>query len=129
MKFETFYTFQNNFTEIMDRENPTLAYFHGLPKIHKPNTPLRPVISNVGTITRPLAGWLAKSLTNHLGSFSTSHIKNSLDFKEKIQDFARNNDISALRMVSFDVESLFTNVPTDVVIDFIEYIYHRTKVN
>ena len=104
----------------LSRENPTGAYFYGVPKTHKDGTPLRPVVSTCGTITWPLARWLSRSLSNYVGIFSPSHVKNSQEFKQRLNDFARNNDISSLRMISFDVKSLFTNVPTEGVINFIE---------
>ena len=45
-------------------KNPNLSYFYGFPKIHKPNTPLLPIISSVGTIIcRPLSDWLAGHLS------------------------------------------------------------------
>ena len=30
---------------------PSMSYFYGLPKLHKPNIPLRPIISNVNFVT------------------------------------------------------------------------------
>ena len=99
--------------------NCRLAYIYGIPKVHKTNCPLRPIISNVSTATRSLAGWLAGCLTPYLGKFSGSHLKNSMAFKERMQDFARDNSTNIGKLVSLDVTSLFTNVPTDEVISFL----------
>ena len=100
--------------------NCNLAYFYGIPKLHKPNIPLRPIISSSGTVTRRLAGWLASLLTPYLGKFSTAHLRNSLDFKNRLEEFCITNDISDVKMVSFDVTALFTSMPLDVTLAFIE---------
>ena len=49
-----------------------------IPKAHKSGVPLRPMVSNVNTVTRPLAGWLAGLLTHYLETFFDSHLKNFL---------------------------------------------------
>ena len=38
------------------------GFYYGLPKIHKPNAPLCPIISGVGTFYHPTAKFLAKLL-------------------------------------------------------------------
>ena len=96
---------------------PSLPYFYGLPKTHKPDVPLRPIISSRGSVSHPLASWLAKILTPYLGSFSSSHLLHSSDFIDRLRN------LSPERMLSLDVESLFTNVPLDDVLSFL-----RTKV-
>ena len=98
--------------------NPSLSYFYGLPKIHKPQIPLRPIIANIGTVTRPLAGWLAQQLSPYLGTFSQSHIKNSQDYKGRLINFAAGNSTNLVKMVSLDVVSLFSKVPVDDVFEF-----------
>ena len=96
--------------------NPSLPYFYGLPKIHKDNVPLRPIISNIGSYSSKLAKWLTGLLTPFLGRFSDSHIKHSEDFIGKIRGMNFHN----VKMLSLDVVSLFTNVPVDDVLTFLE---------
>src|SRR5215469_120300 len=104
-----------NFTSYL----PNLAYFYGLPKIHKSDVPLRPIISNVNTITYKLAKWISNILSPLIGSISSSHVENSSVFVEKVRHVV----LSGKRMLSFDVTSLFTSVPTDVVLVWLrEYI-------
>ena len=88
-------------------------------KTHKDGCPLRPIISNVGTATRALAGWLASILSPYLGTFSSAHLKNSLDFKNRLNSFAASNNLDNTRLLSFDVVALFTSVPPNVVTNFI----------
>ena len=110
----------DNIKKVLLRPNFSLPYFYGQPKIHKPDCPLRPVISNIGAATRPLAGWIGNILSKYVGTFSPAHVKNNVDFKAKLVDFQKDNALSSLKMISFDVKALFTNVPTDEVLSFIE---------
>lgn len=96
--------------------NPSLPYFYGLPKIHKENVPLRPIISNIGSYSCKLSKWLTGLLTPFLGRFSNSHILHSEDFIGKIRALNFHN----VKMLSLDVVSLFTNVPVEDVLLFLE---------
>ena len=83
------------------------------------NCPLRSIISNAGTATIKLSGWLAWCLMPYLGKFSGAHLNNSLLFKERMVGFARKNSTNIGKLISLDVTSLFTNVPTNEVISFL----------
>ena len=100
-------------------QNSCLAYFYGIPKCHKPCYPLRPIISNPGTVTRPLAGWLASLLSTFLGSFSAAHLKNTQDLKEKMNEFAAQNSTNRIKLLSMDVTALFTSVTKESVVQFL----------
>ena len=91
---------------------------YGLAKIHKQNTPLRPIVSTIGSPTYQLAKYLTKLLPPHLGN--TEHfIKDSTHFINKIQEIKLNpEDI----LVSFDVVSLFTKVPLRDTLNIIEVL-------
>ena len=79
---------------------------------------MRPLISNVGAESRPLAGWLAQQLSPYLGKFSEAHLRNTQQFKEKLVEFSSSNSTSQVRMASLDVTSLFTNFPSEDVLNF-----------
>ena len=100
--------------------NLSLSYFYGLSKLHKPGCPLCPIISNVGTVTRPLAGWLAQQLSPYLGKFSDLHLVNSLDYKERLQSFVRQHSTNCVKMVNLYIVSLLFNVPVEGVLTFID---------
>jgi hypothetical protein len=87
---------------------------YGLPKIHKERTPVRPIISAVKTYNYNLAKWLNEILTPVVDT--THMLKDTYDFVNKISTLDSN--VSRYQ-VSFDVESLFTNVPTKEAIDII----------
>lgn len=100
------------------------ARLYGLPKLHKPNCPLRPVMS----ATKTVGYGLGKMLTSRLSQLRTSPytIKDSFDFVNKIRTSA-NVDKT---MVSFDVTSLFTNVPLTYTITYIlDRMYPVCQVN
>ena len=82
---------------------------YGLPKIHKPEIPLRPIVSCVNTFAYDLSAHLADILYPLSGE-SDYTVPNSSYFvstisNERIQE----NEV----MVAADVESLFTNVPIE----------------
>ncbi|XP_023707533.1 uncharacterized protein LOC111864490 [Cryptotermes secundus] len=80
---------------------------YGLPKIHKPDIPLRPIVSIIGSPTYRLAKHLAGLLSTYTGN-GPHHISNSMEFVHTLDSLHVDPyDI----MVSFDVVSLFTRVP------------------
>ena len=95
--------------------NPSLPYFYGIPKLHKPNVPLRPIISCTNDNFCKLNKWLAKILSPLIGTISTSYIKNSAHFKERIGTCIPSNHV----LISFDVVNLYTNVPIPQFLEFL----------
>ena len=88
-------------------------------KTHKPgvtqtNIPVRPIVSNVGSPTSPLASYLGRCLTSMLGEVSDKHLKSTEDFANFI-----NNCTTRGRILSLDVESLFTCIPKTRVLSFL----------
>ena len=79
--------------------------FYGLPKIHKPHMPLRPIVSGIGSVSEGVAKHLSKLLYSVKGKNGNS-IKNSIDFVNKIKDI---EVPPGRKMVSFDVSALFTS--------------------
>ena len=80
-----------------------LARKYALPKIHKANCPLRPVVSYINTPSYFMAKYFNNILKLDPQAFS--NIKNSLEFISKIKNIKiPDNHI----MMSLDVSSLFT---------------------
>ena len=106
--------------------------FYGTAKIHKlkqdegiDQLTLRPIISNIGTATYHTAKYLAKLLAPLSESKYT--VKSTTDFIDKLKNerVPRNHTL-----VSFDVKSLFTNVPLDKTIDIIlRRIYKEKEIH
>ena len=89
-----------------------LPLLYGLPKVHKPEVPLRPIVSFVHSPTYQLSKHLAKLLSPLVGN-SPSHVRNSCSFVKFIRpQVLQEGEVLA----SFDVVSLFTNVPVDLAL-------------
>jgi len=92
------------------------ARIYGLPKMHKPRgpdsvPPLRPIVSSIGMYNYELAKYLCCLLQPHIPfNYCT---QDSFTFVAEIQKMR----LSGNFMVSFDVESLFTNIPLNECID------------
>ena len=86
-----------------------------LPKIHKEGVPLRPIVSNIGAPTYQLSKHLA-GLLGQLTGKSIHHVKNSLQFVQTLSSIRiQPGDL----MVSFDIVSLYTNVP---ILDSLQHL-------
>ena len=91
---------------------------YGLPKIHKKDAPIRPIISSIGTYTYKLAEYLDEIL-KPISNESRYSLKDTFDFCNKIKELNKSTNLKNSIMVSFDVSSLFTNIPTNESIDLI----------
>ena len=58
--------------------------YYGLPKVHKPGMPLRPIISSIGSVTHATAKELSRILKPLVGR-SPHHVRNNMDFIESIK--------------------------------------------
>ena len=92
-----------------------LPRFYGLAKTHKPDVPLRPVISAVGSALYGVSKYLAMVLKPLLGQ-SDLTIKNSQEFVRVVSDECVADNES---MVSFDVKSLYTSLPIGRTLDVV----------
>ena len=79
---------------------------YGLPKVHKANNPLRPILSAIGTTGYNLAKFLLPFLAPLTVNSYT--VKDSFSFVEEITTIQNSEEYI---MASFDVTSLFTNIP------------------
>ena len=86
--------------------------FYGLPKIHNTGTPLRPIVSNRGSITYKVAKELSH-IIKPLVSQSPLHLKNTQHFIQQLQG----KKLEAGEIItSYDVKALFTSVPVQPAI-------------
>ena len=89
--------------------------FYGLPKVHKPGTPLRPIVASRGSITYNLARYIADTLSPLMGRNGYS-LKNSAEMVKELREVTLDEDDI---LISFDVKALFTSVPVDQSLDII----------
>ena len=97
--------------------------FYGLPKVHKKDYPMRPIVSSVGSITYETAKFLSKILGPLTGK-TQHHVKNSTDFVEKIKDL---EVPPPWKLVSYDVSALFTSIPIQEALDVTKRLLEKDK--
>ena len=104
------------------------ARIYGLPKMYKPRgpnslPPFRPIVSSIGIYNYELAKYLCSLLQSYIPSNYCT--QDSFTFVNEIQDIP----LSGNFMVSFDVESLFTNIPLDECIDKVVHYIKEDKTD
>ena len=102
---------------VYNQIRPTAAVtltVYGLPKVHKDNVPLRPILCSNGSLIYQCASWLSKSLSELRRHPSTA--KDTLHFIKMIADHELDCNH---KICSFDVKSLFTNIPVDSTVNLI----------
>lgn len=90
----------------------TVSQMYGLVKIHKKNFPVGPITSACASPGFKLAKYCTKVLSEvfHEDGF---HVRNSLQFVDSLKEVSLwENEV----LVSFDVVSMFTNIPVDHMI-------------
>ena len=92
-----------------------------LPKIHKPDTPLRPIVSSCGSGTHGVAKELAKILKPLVGKFP-HHITSTQDFVEQAKQIILE---SGECLSSYDVSALFTSVSIDPALTIIKDLLEK----
>lgn len=98
---------------------------YGLCKVHKDGFPMRPVISMIGSAEYDLAKYLDKLIQPHIPN--EYMVGSTTSFLDKLKGIIfKPTDC----LVSFDVASLFTNVPLMETIDTIaKYLYPKDAVS
>lgn len=87
-----------------------LPKFYGLPKIHKQNSPIRPITSTTGAVGYYLAKFF-DLLLKEIFPRSEYHIRDTYEFAKNIDERPlKTNEVIA----SFDVVGMFTNIPIDM---------------
>ncbi|XP_072403376.1 uncharacterized protein [Diabrotica undecimpunctata] len=97
--------------------NAIAPRFYALPKIHKPTLSMRPIVSSIGTPNGPIASFLTNILTETYSNNSEFCIQDSFSFSSFINNFKLPTNY---KLVSFDVVSLFTNLPLHTILVSVE---------
>ena len=87
--------------------------FYGLPKIHKKNMPLRPIVSSIGSVTYGVAKELARVIKPLMGN-SEHHVNNTKQFayemrKTKLEE---GECITSYDVTAWDWGKLWPDSPT-----------------
>ena len=100
------YTFHSLYSS---GSQPGIMY--GLPKVHKPEVPLRPILSAIGTHNYNISKFLVPILAPI--TMSEFCVKDSFSFAKELSEITIHDGV----MASFDVKSLFTNIPLNETIE------------
>ena len=103
---------------LMKPRNTRLAEFYGLPKTHKQNIPLRPVVAACDTPTTAISIVLERIL-NQLLPFVPAHLSNTKDALDRVkatleswdQAACPNTSDSNIIILSMDVVGLYPSIP------------------
>ena len=98
----------------------------GLPKTHKAQVPLRPIVPMDSSPFHQLAQWLVTCLKPIRDKLCRHSLKDTFEFIECLNGASLKDQT----MASFDVQSLFTSVPLAEVVDLIhDYaLEHRIQL-
>ena len=86
------------------------AELYGLPKNHKPDIPLRPIVSACGDPLDKLT-WLLERIISQLLKFVPAHLKNTYDFLERLKSEFPNGLPKHTIIFTVDVANLYGNIP------------------
>ncbi|UYV62960.1 hypothetical protein LAZ67_2002627 [Cordylochernes scorpioides] len=106
-------------------DTATESYIYGLPKLHKPGIPLRPIVAHFLSPMAPVAKFISSFLSSLLkGTPSLTSISSTSTF---INDVHGTPPCPSLVMVSFDVVSLYPSLPHDLIIDSLRSVGTRLE--
>ena len=103
---------------IYNLQTPTTARtqrFYALPKTHKTELKIRPIVSACGGIHDRL-GWLLQLLLKPLLRHVSTHLNNTTDLLQRFTDTDK-TQLKGKIPISFDVVSLYTNINNDEAIE------------
>ena len=103
---------------IYNLQTPTTARtqrFYALPKTHKTELKIRPIVSACGGIHDRL-GWLLQLLLKPLLRHDSAHLNNTTDLLQRFTDTDK-TQLKGKIPISFDVVSLYTNINNDEAIE------------
>lgn len=104
--------------------NSSFPKLYCLPKIHKPNVPLRPIISSINSVTYNISKYLANILSQAFENETTYNIKDTFSFVNQVNGLQLQDNYV---LISLDVVSLFTNIPLPLILKIIEQKWHNIE--
>ena len=94
----------------------TSPKLYGLPKIHKKDIPLRPIVSSQGSVSYRVAKELARILKPLSGN-NNHQVLNSNEFADNIKKIKLEEGGC---IMSYDVAALFTSIPVNPAIEVVK---------
>ncbi|CAF2107506.1 unnamed protein product [Rotaria magnacalcarata] len=98
----------------VDKDEAELAHLYFLPKAHKPNTPLRPIISGLKSPTIVIYRWLdglLRPLFNR--SACDTIIPNGMQLIKQVERWSTKYLTSVTSFITMDITDLYTMIPQE----------------
>ena len=114
---------------VMYPKNAKIGRAHGSAKVHKEFEripPLRPIVDTIGSTHYGVGKFITKLLNPLIQN--EYHLKDSFDAAERIKNIPDHLYEEGYQLVSFDVKSLFTNVPLGKTIQVILDRVYKEKL-
>ena len=111
------------FSFLDPKSSARIPLFYLLPQIHKPDTPGRPIISGCDSPTTKLSISIDYYLQPIVKSIP-SYIQDITHFLRTLRDFAGTKRQNST-LVTFDVKSIYTNIPHDEGINYCSIALHK----
>ncbi|XP_044748720.1 uncharacterized protein LOC123309597 [Coccinella septempunctata] len=97
--------------------HPKIPKLYGLPKLHKDNIPIRPVVSYINTPVYKISKFLSDKLKDLTEFKPTYSIKNSVQLAESLKDL---QIPEGAKLISLDAKNIYTSIPPDECITIID---------
>ncbi len=102
---------------------PRCPIFYGLPKVHKPNIPLRPIVSQINAPT-----CMVNEVVDKLLTVAEKSIQNLFqDTTAFLNLIERHKNVKPnTLLITMDVSALYTNIPHEEGVAFVAEFYEET---
>jgi len=97
--------------------NPTAPNIRGLPKLHKIDCPIRPIVNWKGAPAYKLAKHLSKILQLHIPLPNAFNVRSPTHLLDDLYDIPYEQ---GTRLASLDIENMYPNIPTNELIPILE---------
>lgn len=111
-----------NVSERLGCEPFVMSRIYGLFKVHKDGFPVRPIVSATNCASKELEKWMREKLTIIAKRIGRHQIRNANELFEKLDGKKLNGTNHVL--VTFDFDSMFTNIPFQTTKGIIEKLYY-----
>ena len=100
--------------------------YEGYLKIHKTGYPIRPIINWRSAPAYKLAKHLTKLIQLYIPLPNAFNIKNAVHLIDDLHEIPHKQGI---RLVSFDIENMYPNIPSNELVHIIERLSHENQLD
>jgi hypothetical protein len=105
--------------------NPIPPMIRGLTKIHKEDSPIRPVVNWKNAPAYKLAKMLSKKLSIYIPLPHTFNVKHTVQLMSDLREIPFDQN---LKIASFDITNMYSNVPTGELTKIIDLMCNQNDI-